>query len=91
MKSGTERGAFERKKLRKPDDDILHNIEVRGGGRSLMRGAAGVRVLSFRLEFMSVCTHFGLAKYFRSTVWWVHWVELMGGRTYEPQIHIFLQ
>ena len=56
-----------------------------------MRGAAGVRVLSFRLEFMSVCTHFGLAKYFRSTVWWVHWVELMGGRTYEPQIQIFLQ
>ena len=65
-------GAFERSKFRKPDDGNLHNIDIRGGGRSWAGGAVGVHILSFHLEFMLVCMHFVLAKYFRSTVWWAH-------------------
>ena len=72
MKSGTERGTFERNKFRKPDDGNLHNIDIRGGGRSWAGGAVGVHILSFHLEFMLVCMHLVLAKYFRSTVWWAH-------------------
>ena len=72
MKSSAERGAFERKKFRKPDDGHLHNIEIRGGGRSWAGGAVGCHSLSFHLEFMLVCMHLVLAKYFRSTVWWAN-------------------
>ena len=62
MKLGTEGGAFERKKFRKPDDGNLHNIEVRGVWEILGRGSLGVHRLSFHLEFMLARMHVVLAK-----------------------------
>ena len=54
MKLGTEGGAFERKKFRKPDSCIPPNIEPRGGWESWEAPAGGLRNIFRHLS--SVCS-----------------------------------